>query len=228
MLTKEQIVVIRERCKKATSGPWYISDDGRALCDGETGEVLVDIGAAATNKEDADFIVHARQDIPNLLAALEGEALRGDRYKENATTISSDFKKQEQQYEQLVKEHRDEALLANELQITLDMYGGAEGIADAFVKIKTLEAALEDEATRALDAEIMIESMCKGCERLVGLVMALKSAIKSLPRDNKCLLCKRHSTPAKESPCQCCSTVTKSEVDLWEFGGAPGGLCSDR
>lgn len=71
---------IEERCEKATGGPWYISDDGY-----HTDENYREIWGSANTlvcgnydaefggmhkPEDADFIIHAREDIPALIAEI--------------------------------------------------------------------------------------------------------------------------------------------------------------
>lgn len=95
-MTAERITEIRERAEKATSGPWEVlnprgegNDYGLSRCDGiwgpgETAIVITDGGYYPPTVPDAEFIVHARQDIPDLLDALsaaqqEIAALRAER-----------------------------------------------------------------------------------------------------------------------------------------------------
>nr|WP_314314711.1 hypothetical protein [Kocuria rhizophila] len=77
-MTQEQLDAIREREAKATAGPWDV--DGPAQCGpGDTLTVypVEDGGALAyvqPSWDDAEFIAHARTDIPALLA--DNERLR--------------------------------------------------------------------------------------------------------------------------------------------------------
>jgi hypothetical protein len=68
---------IRKRVEAATKGPWSVNTNGTVI--GRNMVVVSSIfwsGRRWPNKEDAEFIAHARQDIPHLLAycaALERE-----------------------------------------------------------------------------------------------------------------------------------------------------------
>ena len=107
-------------------------------------------------------------------------------------------------------------------------------------RANSLEA--ENEAWNDLDCSTCplrdIEScdaLCSSKARMAGLMAAyikdnillvvrscaLEKAIKSLPRQHKCLLCIHHNTPRMESPCSTCDTVSfgDSLEDLWAFGG---------
>lgn len=79
MLTAEQLQDVKERADKATPGEWLINvhyDENGAkegTCDIHTNNEPV---ACYTNEYDAQFIAHARQDIPELLqqvASLQDE-----------------------------------------------------------------------------------------------------------------------------------------------------------
>jgi hypothetical protein len=63
---------IRQREADATFGPWQWDDPYRLGQPGEDGMVvtLIDRFESKPDKQDRDFIAHARQDIPALLAAL--------------------------------------------------------------------------------------------------------------------------------------------------------------
>ncbi len=84
-MTKEELQIIKNRCNETTIAPWVASVEGRdhesgssfimtGIPEGEDiwqtkrGEDLEIIGA--TNA-DLDFIAHARQDIPALIAEIE-------------------------------------------------------------------------------------------------------------------------------------------------------------
>ncbi|WP_060210221.1 hypothetical protein [Sporosarcina koreensis] len=68
-LTQEQLEAIRERAEAATEGPWKNFDGGYIVGGSEiaVGEVV----AEAERDADAEFIAHAREDIPALLAEVE-------------------------------------------------------------------------------------------------------------------------------------------------------------
>jgi hypothetical protein len=64
---------IRQRCARATAGPWKSFIEGRDHTSGSSfimtgGEDIELLGAT---EEDQDFIAHARQDIPLLLAEID-------------------------------------------------------------------------------------------------------------------------------------------------------------
>jgi hypothetical protein len=76
-VTDEELRAIKERCEKATPGPWEWSD---GTCDDEDGErhgyrcgpMWVDVcDQLAVPVVDAEFIAHAREDVPALLAEVE-------------------------------------------------------------------------------------------------------------------------------------------------------------
>lgn len=72
---------IRERCEKATPGPWHVlvgDLDGDEYCDGISTEreghddiVKTDSGVYPPSLADASFIASAREDVPFLLAEVE-------------------------------------------------------------------------------------------------------------------------------------------------------------
>jgi hypothetical protein len=66
-MTDQEIKEIRERCDKATPGPWECHDLGPTLV-----EMPKSKPAQVYKWVDADFIAHARKDIPKLL----GEVVR--------------------------------------------------------------------------------------------------------------------------------------------------------
>lgn len=74
-MTQERLDAIREREAKATAGPWDV--EGSAYCgplDTLTVYPVEDGGALAyvqPSWEDAEFIAHAREDVPALLAEVE-------------------------------------------------------------------------------------------------------------------------------------------------------------
>ena len=73
-LTQAELNEIKERAEKASSGPWGI-DFPLLVCDqcGNTYEIvqsdvfLAPVVAESKSEADAEFIAHAREDIPSLL-----------------------------------------------------------------------------------------------------------------------------------------------------------------
>lgn len=73
-LTQAELNEIKERAEKATQGPWGI-DFPLLVCDqcGNTYEIvqsdvfLAPVVAESKSEADAEFIAHAREDIPKLL-----------------------------------------------------------------------------------------------------------------------------------------------------------------
>jgi hypothetical protein len=77
IMTNEELQAIRERCEKATPGPWRTVGKkpgyevemivaGDYADEGEP-DLVVEVWASADNKADAEFIAHAREDVPKLL-----------------------------------------------------------------------------------------------------------------------------------------------------------------
>jgi hypothetical protein len=72
-LSDEEIAAIKARLERATAGPWRSFIEGREKISGSSfimtgGE---DIYLTGTTDADQDFIAHARQDIPELIAEIE-------------------------------------------------------------------------------------------------------------------------------------------------------------
>ncbi|MBS4195388.1 hypothetical protein [Lederbergia citri] len=80
-LSKEEIETIRKRAEAATEGPWFHTNyhvatkpevhggyppNSASICETCDGEYIENY-----NKADAEFIAHARTDIPKLLAEIE-------------------------------------------------------------------------------------------------------------------------------------------------------------
>ncbi|UYZ12187.1 hypothetical protein A6764_00045 [Brevibacillus sp. WF146] len=78
-ITPEELTAIRERAEKATPGPWLWS--GAKVLNGKymfvpqgsyLADTLITFGDTYENGGyDAEFIAHAREDIPRLLAEIE-------------------------------------------------------------------------------------------------------------------------------------------------------------
>ncbi|MCA1360343.1 hypothetical protein I6F14_02140 [Bradyrhizobium sp. IC3069] len=72
-LTANEIEAIKARCEQATAGPWKSFIETRENISGSDfiqteGE---DIYLTGATEADQDFIAHARQDIPRLIAEIE-------------------------------------------------------------------------------------------------------------------------------------------------------------
>jgi hypothetical protein len=72
-LSDDDLEEIKKRCQEATPGPWKSYVEGREEMSGSDfimteGEDIYLTGAAVA---DQDFIAHARQDIPKLVAEVE-------------------------------------------------------------------------------------------------------------------------------------------------------------
>ena len=77
-LTDKEITEIRKRCDAASTGPWVSYIEGRDhtsgsdfIMIGENDNRGEDIELTGATTADQDFIAHARQDIPALLAEIE-------------------------------------------------------------------------------------------------------------------------------------------------------------
>lgn len=77
-MTDEELAEIEARCKRATPGPWRSMIEGRDHMSGSsfimTGPLSArgeDIELTGATNDDQDFIAHARQDVPRLLAEIK-------------------------------------------------------------------------------------------------------------------------------------------------------------
>lgn len=72
-LSTDEIEAIKARCEQATAGPWKSFIETREKISGsdfiQTGGE--DIYLTGATEADQDFIAHARQDIPRLIAEIE-------------------------------------------------------------------------------------------------------------------------------------------------------------
>lgn len=82
-MSGERRAEIEARCAKATPPPWisdphtpYERDARNRIIRGPCDTYIAGIGLTYRPVENADFIAHARQDIPDLLAALDAATLR--------------------------------------------------------------------------------------------------------------------------------------------------------
>ena len=71
-MTKDELDEIRARCDRAAPGPWRAWVEGR---DHSSGSSFVqtsgtDVEMSGASADDYDFIAHARQDVPRLLAEI--------------------------------------------------------------------------------------------------------------------------------------------------------------
>jgi hypothetical protein len=78
-MTDEELTAIRKRCDSATRGPWRSYVEGRdhssgsdfIMTGGDGAARGEDIELSGATKAEQDFIAHAREDIPRLLAEIE-------------------------------------------------------------------------------------------------------------------------------------------------------------
>lgn len=95
-LTKEELEAIRKRVDAATPGPWFWLDDGRLYSDGANkviGEVIEGKDETWFDIFDtnAEFIAHAREDVPKLLSLVECQKAELERLNDllnNASEIT--------------------------------------------------------------------------------------------------------------------------------------------
>ena len=78
LITRSELEQMKRRCMAARSGPWTSFVEGRDHTSGSSfiqvgqgDERRDDIELAGATVEDQDFIAHARQDIPKLIAEVE-------------------------------------------------------------------------------------------------------------------------------------------------------------
>jgi hypothetical protein len=74
-MSAERLAEIRQREQAAPKGPWRIERHEPSLCNyilSEGGELEIGLGYVGNHTEaEGNFIVHARQDVPDLLAEVD-------------------------------------------------------------------------------------------------------------------------------------------------------------
>ena len=87
-LTDEELTQIKERAEKASEGPWDVDVPVDYCANCENGYEIVQselflapIVAELKNREDAEFIAHAREDIPKLITEIEALRTENQRYR---------------------------------------------------------------------------------------------------------------------------------------------------
>lgn len=71
MLTNKELESIKERCEKATEGPWnYYHEDGVVTTSDPDACYAPEIVEEVGHGYNGEFIAHAREDIPKLLAEI--------------------------------------------------------------------------------------------------------------------------------------------------------------
>ena len=87
-LTNEELTQIKERAEKASKGPWDVDvpvdyctncKNGYEIVQSEL--FLAPIVAELRIREDAEFIAHAREDVPKLVAEIEALRMENQRYR---------------------------------------------------------------------------------------------------------------------------------------------------
>lgn len=85
MTTTDQLAAIQARADAATEGPWHVDDEEQTVRAREyAGEIVYDRSAEhpsewAEFKQTAEFIAHARADVPALLALVREQQARIER-----------------------------------------------------------------------------------------------------------------------------------------------------
>lgn len=72
MIKQEQLNAIKERVANATPGPWLVEEsryEGRF--NAASADENYDLPACLMGIEDAEFVTHAREDVPALVAEVE-------------------------------------------------------------------------------------------------------------------------------------------------------------
>ena len=86
---------------------------------------------------------------------------------------------------------------------------------DEHTRVKILEKRAENEQRCLYNLTTARQTI----DKLQDKLSALKSTIKSLPREYKCKLCTHSDFVGPKSPCMGCAGAGQSDADLWEFGG---------
>lgn len=113
-MTNEELELIRKRAEAATAGPWIADGDeitsATVLCHKYNEPVT--IAETFHDYADDDFIAHAREDVPKLLAEIE-------RLKELAHEILEDYDRAERRVIDEVSTNRHFAIKIQESVINL-------------------------------------------------------------------------------------------------------------
>jgi hypothetical protein len=71
-LTDEQLAEIRKRAEAATAGPWKYTDRDNVVYTANADyKYAVEVAEEIGHKFDGEFIAHAREDVPKLIAEVE-------------------------------------------------------------------------------------------------------------------------------------------------------------
>jgi hypothetical protein len=145
-LTEERIAEIQQRCERATKGPWTVArDDGEMICD--VPEIDIRLNGSRWHKVvdslwlepcDAEFIAHARADLPALLADRQ-------RLHSQLTEAQQRIQALEQARERLIAQWRAKAREADALVRRYDRGGDHAGNAFAFLKERRIWTTCADE-----------------------------------------------------------------------------------
>ena len=94
-MTEQERQAIRGRCQSSTPGPWAVdtASGGVNVISDHYSDECVGICGNAKNwqllKGDAEFIAHARQDVPALLAEVERLRAENSQLREGLQTVTS-------------------------------------------------------------------------------------------------------------------------------------------
>lgn len=131
MLSNEELNVIKERCEKATEGPWnYYHEDGVVTTSDPDACYAPEIVEEVGHGYNGEFIAHAREDIPKLLAEVErlrewnGRLLEYNRYYfGNSKRLTNKVYELEDEINELINRLDEaEGLLEDASDLLDDMY----------------------------------------------------------------------------------------------------------
>lgn len=70
-LTYQKLAEMKERESKATPGPWYMAGKWTVLSRRNSGDMVANMSRLDEHEANADFIAHARTDIPILITEID-------------------------------------------------------------------------------------------------------------------------------------------------------------
>lgn len=138
-LTAEELQAIRERAERATAGPWFAQYQDvktESIRDKKYGEpeTIAEMYYADT---DAEFIAHAREDVPKLLALVVQQAAEVERLQAYDKLSDSAIEDDNRTKERLLAQ-----ISRMEIALCRIVNGEADSLGDAF---RIAQRALSDD-----------------------------------------------------------------------------------
>ncbi|MED3650001.1 hypothetical protein [Heyndrickxia sporothermodurans] len=87
-LNNEQLEAIRKRAEAATEGPWELDEDDFGLWNRNGRNYIGSIGKSMADS-DAEFIAHAREDVPALLSLVAQQRAEVERLRNEISFIAN-------------------------------------------------------------------------------------------------------------------------------------------